>query len=194
MRKRILLAVACTLLCMTVCFGQPAWKFRSDNYAGLAAGELGSYGHVQTVNGLYKGPWFLGLGAALDYYRFRSIPLFLSVTRDLPAFTKGGGLFVHLDGGIDLPWYKRPFVPYERFSSTFHSGSYWSAGLGYKWRLSDHTDKALLLSAGYNMKKLKEDQPTQWGCLNPGICTVNTQTYVYEYLNRTFLFAVGFRF
>lgn len=193
MRKRILLAVSCTL-CMTVCFGQSAWKFRSDNYAGLAAGELGSYGQVQTVNGLYRGPWFLGLGAGLDYYRFRSIPLFLSVTRDLPAFSKRSGLFVHLDGGIDLPWYKRPLAPYEWISSTFHSGSYWSAGLGYKWRLSDHTDKALLLSAGYSMKKLREDQTTQSGCLNPGVCDITTQTYVYEYMNHTLQFAVGFQF
>ena len=193
MRKRILLAVSCTL-CMTVCFGQPAWKFRSDNYAGLAAGELGSYGHVQTVNGLYKGPWFLGLGTALDYYRFRSIPLFLSMTRDLPAFSKRSGLFVHLDGGVDLPWYKRPFVPYEWVTSSFHSGSYYSAGLGYKWSLSDHTGKALLLSASYSMKKMSEDQTSPSSCSNPGSCYMLTQTNVYEYMNRIFLFAVGFRF
>lgn len=194
MKKRIHLAVVCTLLGTTVCFGQPAWKFRSDNHLGLVAGELGSYGRAQTINGLYKGPWFLGLGAGLDYYRFRSVPLFLSVTRGLPAFSRKSGLFVHLDGGIDLPWYDRPRTLYEWTSSTFHSGSYWSAGLGYRWRLSDQSDKALLLSASYSMKKLREDQTIQLGCANPPNCDVHTQTYVYEYLNRTFLLAVGIRF
>jgi hypothetical protein len=200
MRKSIVLAVSCTLY-LTVCCGQPAWKFRSNNYLGLASGELGNYGLVQTVNGIYKGPWFLGLGAGLDNYRFRSIPLFFSVTRDLPvfgalpAFSKRGALFLNLDGGIDLPWYKRTVTGYDGIiASKFRPGPRWNAGLGYKWKLSAQTGKALLLSVAYSMKKLREDQTGPSTCVNSGICGITQQTYVYEYLNHTILFKIGFQF
>ncbi|TDX00629.1 hypothetical protein [Dinghuibacter silviterrae] len=193
MKKCILLGVCCTFL--TVCSAQI--KFRSDNYLGLSSGAWGSAGLIQTVNGLYKGPWFLGLGAGLDYYRFRSVPLFLSLTRDLPSFSKRSGLFVALNAGTNLPWYTRKLSPYDEFtSSKFYPGSWWSASLDYKWKLSVRTGKALLLSAGYSMKKLKENLtgPSSSTCITPGACEVTLQTYVYEYLNRSFFFAIGVQF
>ena len=188
---------------------QPAstsWKFRSDDYLGLAAGQWGNYGLLQTVNGLSKGPWFLGLGAAMDNYRFRSVPLFASVTRDLPAFWKssgkGGangsgkrsGLFLNLDGGINLPCYHRDLIyAGEGLSSKFQAGSWWSAGLGYKWKLAARTDKALLVSVNYSEKRLKEVQTFASPC-DPMTCGFGNERYLYEYLNRVFLFAVGFQF
>ena len=196
MRKYLL--IAAFSIGVVTCSGQSPWKFRSDNYLGLAAGQLGERGHVETVNGLYKGPWFLGLGAGLDYYRFRSVPLFLSVTRDLPAFGNIRGLFFYLDGGINLPWYKRELTPYEAqlvSSSKFYAKPWGAGGLGYKWRLSARTDKALLVSAGYSIKKLKEKLAGNNPCTSPG-CPLETphQSYIYDYVNHTFLFLVGFRF
>ena len=192
MSKRILLAVAVTLY-ITVCSAQPAgpgWKFRSDNYLGLASGEWGNSGLVQTVNGISKGPWFLGLGAGLDNYRFRSVPLFVSVTRDWRRF------FLHLDGGTNLPWYKRTIYPNPvngGATSSFHPGLWWSAGLGYKWKLSAHTDKALLFSADYSVKKLTEDQTSTSICYALA-CQFTPETYVYKYLNQVLLFKIGFMF
>ena len=204
MKKRIFLA-ACYILCQTVTIcsaqtgghaqteGRPL-TFRSDNYLGFSSGEWGTGGLIQTVNGFYKGPWFLGLGTGLDNYRFLSVPLFLSLTRDLPSFSKRSGLFVALDGGTNLPWYTRKHTLYDGFSSsTFYPGPYWSVRLGYKWKLSGHTSKALLLSAGYTMKKLREQETTPPPpCAYPGPC--NAQTYVYEYVNRTLFFVLGFQF
>src|SRR6202012_2153650 len=114
------------VLCASVCMGQQGLKFRNENYVGVTSGQLGGYGSVQTVNGVYKGPWFVGLGAATDYYEYRSVPLFVSVQRDLIPGGNGGaknggssggdgttrigggsGFFVRLDGGVDVPWYKR---------------------------------------------------------------------------------------
>lgn len=196
MRKYLL--IAAFSLCAGVCAGQAPWKFRSDNYFGLAAGEVGEQGHLQTVNGLYKGPWFLGLGAGVDDYRYRSIPLFLSVTRDLPAFGNRSGLFLYLEGGIDLPWYKRTLNAYQEqmiISDKFQAGPWGSAGLGYKWRICARTDKALLFSAGYSMKKLTEKVVSKSQCYTYS-CPLEPmqQTYIYDYLNHTFLFLVGFRF
>jgi hypothetical protein len=205
MKKRIFLAVCYTLcLTVTVCSAQsrsssegPSWKFRSDNYLGLSTGEWGNAGLVQSINGFYKGPWFLGLGAGLDGYRFLSAPLFLSLNRDLPAFSKRSGLFVGLDGGINLPLYKTTPDPYDGItSSKFYPGPWWSANLGCKWKLSVKTGRALLLSAGYNVKKLREDQtaPSVSMCGLPGACEVTLQNYVYQYLNRAILFRIGFEF
>jgi len=196
MKKRIFLAVCCTFcLSVTVCSAQ---KFRSDNYLGLSTGQWGTGGLIQTVNGFYKGPWFLGLGAGLDNYRFRSVPLFLSLTRDLPAFSKRSAFFVDLDAGTNLPWYTRKLSPYDgSTSSKFYSGLYWSASLGCKWKLSGQTGKALLLSAGYSMKKLREDQTapsTLCTGPSPGPCDLVTQNYMYEYLNRTLFLTIGFQF
>lgn len=196
MRKYLL--IAASSLIFGICTGQSSWKFRSDNYFGSTAGEVGEQGHLQTVNGLYKGAWFLGLGAGVDEYRYRSIPLFLSVTRGLVAFSNRSGLFLYLDGGINLPWYKRTLNSYQKqmiIADKFQAGPWGSAGLGYKWRISARTDKALLFSAGYSMKKLTEK------VVNKGICYTYScqfeptqQTYIYDYLNHTFVFLVGFRF
>jgi hypothetical protein len=197
----------CYILCLSVsvCSAQStllsegqAWKFRSTDYVGLSSGQWGSIGLVQTINGLYKGPWFVGLGAGLDNYRFRSIPLFLALTRDLPAFSKRSGLFVDLEGGINLPWYTLTLPAYEGItSSKFYPGLWGSASLGYKWKLSVHSRKALLFSAGYSMKKMRQDQTAAEviiPCYYAGVCNTSQQTYVYEYLVRTLIFRIGLQF
>ena len=133
------------------------WKFRSVEYAGMLFGQAGNYGQLQTINGVCKGSWFLGAGLGLDFYRFRSIPVFLSVTKDLmPA---KNGFFVSLDAGTNFPWYKRPEGFYDGtfFTSKFVAGPFWTAGLGYKIKLSPHGGHALSLLGGYSYKKLHED-------------------------------------
>ena len=165
---------------------------------GISSGSSGSFGQVQTVNGIAKGPWAVGLGAGVDYYRFRSIPLFLSVSRDL-EIGKRDWLFLFLDGGTNVAWHMRNLAGQGYItSSTFHGGEYWSGGLGYLWKLGDHTNKAVVLAAGYTVKKLKEDQTTSTGNCCCGIpCPLETpasQQVVYEYLCRAYQFMVGFRF
>ena len=155
--KRVVLFIGFAF-CELFCSAQ-TWKYRSDNYVGLSAGQWGNYGLLQTVHGVYNGPWFIGGGVGLDNYRFRSVPLFLSVTRDLPLPVKRSGFYLELDGGTNLPWYKRTFGPYDGFTdSKFHAGAWWSAGVGYKWKLSAAAGsrKALLLSVNYSEKRLKE--------------------------------------
>jgi hypothetical protein len=139
------------------------------------------------------GPWFAGVGAGLDYYRFRSVPLFLSVTRDI-QLGKKDWLFLYLDGGTNLPWYKRPETPEPAYTGdAFHGGEYWSGGLGYLWKLGDHSRKEVLFSAGYTVKKLSEDQSYQ--CPPGDFCPlIVSQTTAYEYLNRMYQFMIGFRF
>ena len=190
MTKHILMG-SLFALCVTACFGQHAWRFRSDSYGGLSIGQLGSYGQLQTVNGLTRGPWFVGLGAGLDYYRFRNVPLFLSATRDLLS-NKRNALFVILDGGADLPWYKREPQMYQ--VSSFRAGPFWTTGLGYRFRFSDAGRRALLFSATYGASKLTERQTTTGGCSDPPACTINSETDTFDYTNRTLRIGVGVEF
>ena len=186
--------MACALS-VGVGFGQSRVQFRSTEWVGLSSGQVGSAGQVQTVNGVAKGPWFVGVGAGLDYYRFRSVPLFLSVTRDL-AIGKRDWLFLYLDGGTNVPWYTRNITPEDNItSSAFHGGEYWSGGFGYLWKLGDHSSKAVLFSAGYTVKKLREDETQTFDC-PPGVpCPLTTsQRAVFEYLCRAYQFMIGFRF
>jgi hypothetical protein len=137
------------------------WQFRSLDYIGGLRGEDGDFFQFQTINGLYKKSWFLGVGTGLDYYRYRSIPLFASVVKDL--MPGKNGLFLTLEGGTDLPAYTRPL--YGNFiKSRFRSGPYWGAELGYKIKLSPHSGRAVLLSAGYSYKELREDQTEPYSC------------------------------
>lgn len=157
MKKCLLITCLGCLFC-TVGLAQSPWKFRSTEYGGVLKGQDGNYGLLQTVNGLYKKSWFLGIGVGLDYYRFRTIPLFLSVTKDLmPA---RNGLFLSLDGGINFPDYNRP--PnwyYDGYNtSKFREDIYYSAGVGYKIKFSAwHKRHGISLVTGYTFKKLRED-------------------------------------
>jgi hypothetical protein len=196
--RKVIGLVAALALWAGGCLGQNPIKFRSTETLGLSSGSAGSYFQLQSVNGVSKGPWFAGLGAGLDYYRFRSVPLFVSVTRDL-AVGKRDWFFLYLNGGTNLPWYKRPagslITPDGAATSVFHSGEYWSGGLGYLWKLGDHSKKAVLFSAGYTVKKLKEDQTVERECLTPGPCTILLpEPVVYEYLCRAYQLMIGFRF
>src|SRR6185295_18507230 len=78
-------------------------SFSSRNYVGLLEGEHGSSLQLQTINGVQFSGWFVGLGAGIDWYYRRSIPVFTSVDKD---FLKKGKRSFYLSGnvGINLPW------------------------------------------------------------------------------------------
>ncbi|HTR29345.1 MAG TPA: hypothetical protein VMH27_08740 [Puia sp.] len=169
-------------------YGQHPLQFRSTEWLGLSTGQAGGAGILGTVNGVAWGPWFTGLGASVDYYRFRSVPLFLSVTRDI-SLGRRDRLYLYANGGTNVPWYTRPNMGDNNavVSSTFQGGAYWGGGLGYLWKLGNQR-QAIVLSAGYAVKKLSEDQVTASTCA-PLDCNMAR----YEYLNRMFEFMIGFR-
>ncbi|HMH24845.1 MAG TPA: hypothetical protein VK563_23885 [Puia sp.] len=173
---------------------QGPWKFRSTEYAGILTGEKNTYPQFQTINGLYKRSWFLGVGTGQDYYRYRSVPLFLSVTKDL----MGGrnGLFLGLDAGTNFPWYKRSAPLYGYVAgSDFQAGAYWSAGLGYRFRLSAHGRTALLLTAGYSFKELKEEYKYVIPpCPIGGYCPLQVPSDRYDYKNDRLTLKAGISF
>jgi hypothetical protein len=118
---------------------------------GLLVGQTGNAFQLQTINGAQYRSWFAGAGVGLDYYRFRTIPLFLDLKKEFGR--SSNKLFVYADGGVSFSWVsddeKLGYVD-DHFSNGFYS----DLGFGYKSAVGKNN--ALIISLGYSYKKLTE--------------------------------------
>ena len=80
--KRTFLILLLFLLIKNEITAQEAKKenkfFSSQISSGVVEGEQGTSFHIEVVNGIRYKTWFAGIGTGLDYYYFRSIPVYLS--------------------------------------------------------------------------------------------------------------------
>ena len=158
--KRILFFVLC--VCMTgrisaqhktvVC----PWQFHSINNVGLLEGQTGSAFQLQSVNGMQYRSWYVGIGLGLDFYRYRTIPLFLDIRKEFGKGTKK--FFAYADGGVNFAWLTDNEKTMYFTDDHFNTGFYTDLGLGYK--IGVGRTNHLLLSLGYSLKKLKETYQT----------------------------------
>jgi hypothetical protein len=169
---------------------QKKLAFHSQNTVGLLEGQASSAFQLQSVNGFQYKTWFAGVGTGLDYYYFRSIPLFVSLQKDL--FDKSRTLFFNVDGGVNFFWDDEDEA--TRFNSfirtDFKPSLYCGGGLGYKIGLKNKKD-AVLVNLGYSFKRLKEEREISTFCINPP-CPTTIEHYDYS-LNRLSL-KLGWQF
>lgn len=150
-----LLLITVFIFLTTYTFAQKKVNFSSQNYAGLLEGQHGSSLQLQTINGIKFNNWFVGLGAGIDWYYRRSIPVFTSVNVDFLKKAKRS-FYLSANAGINFPLQTDNYHNewgYEETKS--NSGLYWSAGLGYKIGMGKGND-ALLLQVGYDYKHVGE--------------------------------------
>src|SRR3982074_1671663 len=121
---RVTLSLIFLLAIQFATIGQQKLTFKSWNYVGLLEGETGSAFQLQTINGLQVRGWFAGIGTGLDYYRYRSIPLFFSLNKKIG--NRNRAFFISMDEGVNFAWYKDDFS-----SSKFLPSLYLAPGLGY---------------------------------------------------------------
>lgn len=172
--KRIILIIA--IFCSSLSLiAQSKGSFSSQNYVGITEGESGSGLQLQTINGFRYKTWFAGIGAGIDYYFHRSIPLFVSVSKFLP--TTKVPLYFNVEGGINFPWAKND-VYYIRAPGSYSSALYWGSGMGYKFGFKK-TNNAILLNIGYSYKRLLHEMETINPCLIPP-CPVFKERYDYR--------------
>ena len=148
-------------------------KFNSLNMVGLAAGESRPFGLLQTVNGVIYNSWFAGIGVGLDYYSYKTIPVFFDLRRDI---SKG---FIYADLGYNFPWKEKPGKEIPFYNSyQFTRGLYSDIGIGYKINLRNNP--SFLFSAGYSYKKVYNKIGVVSPCL-VAPCPEDFSKYEYEY-------------
>jgi hypothetical protein len=161
-------------------FLQSKWKFHSLNGIGLLQGESKAAFHLQSVNGFEKKNWFAGVGVGLDYYRYKSIPLFAE-GRKYFGKTRNQ-FFIYADAGIHFVWEKIDKAAY--YTEKYYPAFYGGAGIGY--RAGFKNGGGFLLSAGYSYKRVDDEQQYIALCPSDGPCNLQINKYKYD-LNRILL-------
>ncbi|TMI94707.1 MAG: hypothetical protein E6H08_08230 [Bacteroidetes bacterium] len=177
-----------------ISFGQKnnaAYKFHSINNISLINGDKGVSAGLQSVNGVQKGNLFAGVGLGLDYYLYRTVPLFADLRYEFGKTRNK--FFAYADGGVNLEWVEETYNDGPIFiwegsgiSGEFHNGAYTDLGFGYM--IGTKKGGGLVLSLGHSYKSLKKT------ISYPDWRTQETITDMYHYnLNRIFL-KVGWNF
>ena len=161
--------------------------FSSQISAGIVEGEQGTSFHVEMLNGIWYKTWFAGVGTGIDYYYFRSIPIYLSATKYLSP--RNHSFYVQGDGGINFAWGDQSSFTWNEVDSKFKPGVYWNGSAGFATGLDKKN--SFLFGVGYSNKSLKEIKEIAIPCFNPP-CENSFETYRYN-LNRLTL-RLGWQF
>ena len=160
------------------------YKFYSINSVTLINGSNATSAALQSVNGFKKGPLFAGLGLGLDYYLYRTIPVFADVRYE---FGKNRNkFFAYTDAGINASRvrennYNGILIPeIYMVINQYHDGFYMDAGMGYKVKIKKQN--SLVLAIGHSQKTLKQTSSYFDGMSNSRVIDV----YHYK-LNRIVL-------
>jgi len=155
------------------------WQFHSINQAGLLEGQIGSAFQIQTINGLQYRSWFAGIGAGIDYYRFRGIPLFIDLRKEFGH--SGNKFYIYMGTGMHFIWLtdkqKNEFNLNHFGSNDFSNGLYAGAGVGYKVELNNQL--AIFISPGFIYKKT-EVKNSNTICPFQGPCYIISDRYNFD--------------
>ncbi len=194
-RKYFLLVFCCLVTVSLVAQNKKTkhYQFRSVNSLALVNGSNATAIALQSVNGFKKGAWFAGIGVGLDYYLYRTVPVFADIRYE---FGKSKNkVFVYADGGYNIEWVNEYSTSNGWFWNTtgheFHNGFYTDAGLGCAVGMKN--GEALVLSVGHSHKYLEETITTQgW---EPGPQPGPTaQTSLNRYRLNRIVVRIGWRF
>lgn len=126
-------------------------KFQTIIQGGLLAGSSAESAMLQTINGFRFGNWYTGIGAGLDFYMQRGVPLFADVRYHFS--NKRKSFFVYTDAGVHFPRIKNKE---QRNIISQSTGLYTDAGVGF--RLVTKMGDGFLFSTGYSYKHVLEKQ------------------------------------
>ena len=154
-------------------------RFSTQNSVGLLVGEADNAPQLQTINGVAFNNWFTGIGAGIDWYYQRSIPVFLSVSRSFTTSPRRK-LFLTSGAGVNYAWGKPEyFTNGWGYELQFSPGLFWTAGLGYKMNIGKQNDH-LLIQLGYNNKTHTQETSYAMPCF-VAPCPVSKESYKYSF-------------
>ena len=167
---------------------KPAQKlsFTSVNEVGLLTGAKGESVTVQTINGVKKGKSSAGVGVGLDFYSFKTIPLFVDVRRDFSASRNTA--FAYVDAGINF-LSLTDAQKNQLSSASKSSGLYYDLGVG--WKLAGKNNRAFIVSAGYSLKQAKYTVQNYFAAPTPQLQSQDNDRY--NYLFRRISIKLGFQ-
>jgi hypothetical protein len=161
-------------------------SLHSITQVGAIIGEKDDFAlSLQVINGVSYKNWFAGIGASVDDYEYRSIPVFLDVRKYLQG--KLEKFFLYADGGISFPWVHKEEKEFSNY--VFKRGLYADAGIGYSFKIGKAN--ALMFSGGYSIKKLTKEK-TDFYFTNGQPIFMKPNLYYYEF--KRILFKVGLQF
>lgn len=152
--------------------------------------EVGAQLSAQAGIELSKG-WNVGLGSAIDYYYFRSVPVYVEVKKHF-----GNGprrLFAFAATGVNLAWpTDEDQMKISRWNiigeQNFRSGMYADIGIGYT--LYNRHQRGLFTGLGYSVKTISESHIEQvWN----GLTTSQTERKTDFTFSRV-LIRIGYKF
>jgi len=155
---------------------QTKMKFHSMISAGIAGGESNSAAAYEMVHGFVFSSWFAGLGAGLDNYHFKSVPLFVDARK---YFGKERSLFVYGNIGGNFAAQKqadKQFIYYTNYY--FEGGFYADGGIGYRFPLIKKT--SLVFSLGNSYKSMQAHSKMQVECF-AAPCPATFKDYHYNF-------------
>jgi hypothetical protein len=155
--KKYLLFMLAGCLSLHLCIAQQqkeskSFQFHSINQIGMLNGQTGSSFQLQTINGLQHKSWFAGIGAGLDYYRFRGIPLFADIRKTFGHLKNK--LLVYGDAGIHFSWATDKEKIVNGVTTRLSNGLYLDGGIGYQIGINKRN--AALISLGYSYKQVTD--------------------------------------
>ncbi|MBE7170580.1 MAG: hypothetical protein INR73_08315 [Williamsia sp.] len=168
----VLLAVHTSLFAQTNTAPQK-FVFHSINAVGLMNGSRGSSFSLQSIEGFSYRQFFAGVGAGIDFYKFRTVPLFVDL-RYKPGHKKRN-FFLYGDLGYSVPWLTDKEKTGLISAVNAKAAIYYDAGLGYSIPVQKD---AFLLSIGYSYKEMK-NRAKEYTCTT-GSCGVADQAYRYQ--------------
>ncbi|MBK5272914.1 MAG: hypothetical protein JJE22_18085 [Bacteroidia bacterium] len=176
---KLFIAIIFIIITTPMLSAQAKADFRSRNFIGLLEGEAGSSWQLQTINGFRRGSWFAGLGTGLDFYRYRTVPLFLSINKDVDSGSNS--FYLTGDVGINFSWVSKQARSRvnDYISDKFTPSLYWNAGFGYRIMMFKKGD-ALLINLAYSYKHLKETKQSAIVCVTTP-CPDGIEEYNYHF-------------
>lgn len=151
---------------------------------GALMGEKGAFWQVQTIQGIRYKTWYAGIGAGMDWYGIKGIPVFLDLRKDI--FKTRSSPYFYLDGGIHLAHLNNEKDQW--YSYSYSNGFYGDVGFGFKVGITPKNK--LLVSGGYSYKDAIKYQT--WNCGDGVPCILNTYEYT-SHLHRMTL-KMGWQF
>ena len=184
--KKLPILVVIGLLVATKTNGQVT--YRSYNSAGVVVGDPRSAYQVLTSHGAQYKNWYAGIGTGIDDYRNRTVPVIISLIRQvLPK----NNMFVNLNAGTQYIWGKDERNElWNAIDSKAFPGFFGELGIGYRLQ-AGNPGQGIMFGTYYSYKSFREKFTMPGVCSNPP-CE-NTTEYIDSKFSR-WAFKLGFIF